>query len=143
MSQRSELQAERAAKQSNEAAKQAAERCEFQLTYARSAVRREFSEGVLTGSPIDNAYGGDLKASGEWDDGDDFLVMRSTPEEWITRFARYAINEAVHEALEWFRVDGKPWLDPHGDFEDEIYAEVGSLCDRLAKIRSEAMSDER
>jgi hypothetical protein len=31
-----------------------------------------------------------------------------------------AVGEAVHEVLEWFRVDGQLWLDPHGRHEDRI-----------------------
>lgn len=119
------------------AAERAAARCAFQLTYARSPVPRRFRAGSLSGPPIPCAYGGDIDASGHWEDGGDAVFHERDEAGWVDRYANYAINEAVHEALEWFRVDGRPWLDPHGDLEDAIYAEVNALCERLAAIRAE------
>lgn len=116
------------------AADAAAARCEFQLTYARSSVPREFARGMLTGPNIPNAYGPGT-AAGEWCDSTTDGVVDTDPESWIDRYAGYALNEAVHEALEWMRVDGRPWLDPHGPNELDIYAEVNELCTRLAAIR--------
>lgn len=124
-----------------EAAELAAARVSFQLTYARADRVRMFSPGVMSGPSIPNAYGGDLNASGDWEDGDDDAdpYASRTEAEWIGRYANYAINEAVHEALEWFRVDGKPWLDPHGEDQDVIYGEVNALVARLAAIRDERL----
>lgn len=130
----------------------AAARVSFQLTYAKADRRREFRPGELTGPVVPCAYGGELDASGGWNDSsdddptvdggwedggnaDDVFANR-TEAEWIGRYASYAINEAVHEALEWLRVDGCPWLDPHGPAEDEIYEAVGEMVTRLSAIRA-------
>ncbi|MGI5214882.1 hypothetical protein [Plantactinospora sp. CA-290183] len=131
----------------------AAARVSFQLTYARSLKRREFMPGELTGPDIPCAYDGEINASGDWNDSRDDTpatddggseesgvaktVFAGRDESgWIDRYANYAVNEAVHEALEWYRVDGHPWLDPHGPAEDEIYSAVNDLVDRLAAIRA-------
>ncbi len=121
------------------AALAAAARTTFQLTYARSPRPRQFSPAQLTGPDIPCAYGGDLDASGDWLDGRDDAdeLPARTEADWIDRYANYAINEAVHEALEWLRVDGCPWLDPHGPAEAEVYAAVNELVDRLAAIRNQ------
>lgn len=115
------------------AADAAAARCEFQLTYARSPMLREFGVGMLTGLSIPDAYRPGRTAAGEWCDAD--AVVDTDPESWIDRYANYAINEGVHEVLEWFRVDGKPWLDPHGPAAPEIYEAVNALAAKLADIR--------
>lgn len=119
------------------AAQAAAERVSFQLTYARAEKRRRFTPGFLDGPDIPCAYGGEL-ASSAWEDSGDLgeVFADRTEQEWIDRYASYAINEGVHEVLEWFRVDGRPWLDPHGKAEDEVYAAVGELVARLAAIRA-------
>lgn len=120
------------------AAKAAAERVSFQLTYARADKPRRFQPGFLDGPDIPCAYGGELNASGAWEDGGDLgeVFADRSEDQWIDRYASYALNEAVHEALEWFRVDGKPWIDPHGRDEDEVYAAVGELVAKLAGIRA-------
>lgn len=146
-----------------EAAETAAARMSFQLTYARSPRRREFRPGELTGPDIPCAYGGEINASGDWNDPRDDApadvpgtwtdggdrVQAHTEEwesggeyyarievDWIDRYANYAVNEGVHEVLEWLRVDGRPWLDPHGPAEAAIYAAVNDMVDRLATIRA-------
>ena len=44
------------------------------------------------------------------------------------------MNEAVHEALEYFQVDGKPYLDPHGKHDLRIYELVNELTTQLANL---------
>lgn len=119
------------------AARAAAGRVSFQLTYGRAEKPRRFQPGFLDGPDIPCAYGGEVDASGAWEDGGDMgeVFAERTEEEWVTRYASYAINEGVHEVLEWLRVDGRPWLDPHGPDEDEVYAAVGELVARLAEVR--------
>lgn len=116
-------------------AEEAARRCEFQLTYARSPVRREFSPGWLDGPDLPDAYREGGTTSGAWMDGDSLYDGPATADGWIDRYAAMAVNEAVHESLEWMRVDGRPWLDPHGGSELLIYEAVGGLCARLAELR--------
>lgn len=140
-----------------DASERAAARTTFQLTYGRSPVERKFFAGQLTGPSIPNAYAdpdgtfdttedpwcvAGLDASGDWEDGPDgdTEFLDRTEDGWIDRYANYAINEAVHEALEWLRVDGLPWLDPHGDYETAIYGAVNDLASRLTEIRACAIS---
>ncbi|MFB6392667.1 hypothetical protein [Polymorphospora lycopeni] len=117
------------------AATEAAARVEFQLTYARSPVRRKFGSDGITGPSIPCAYGRDLNASGDWDDPRPTDPPILNPAGWIDRYAGYAVAEAIHEALEWCRVDGAPWLDPHGPAEQQIHAEVDRFVAALAEIR--------
>ncbi|WP_328344716.1 hypothetical protein [Micromonospora sp. NBC_00421] len=118
------------------AALAAAARVDFRLTYARTQLRR-VQPGALDGPTIPCAYGGKDGQDGGWYDGRDLAVTGRTEAEWVDRYFGYAVNEAVHEVLEWFRVDGLPWLDPHGSpaHEDEVCAAVDELVDRLAQIR--------
>ncbi len=127
--------------ESDAAAERAAARVSFQLTYDRAQVQRVFTAGFLSGPSLPNAYGDDhVRQVGEWDDPDSGL-RRLDEAGWVNQFASYAVNEAVHEALEWFRVDGVPWLDPHGPAEDAIYKAVDDLVRRLAAIRAEHGQD--
>lgn len=123
-----------------DAAQRAAHRMAFQLTYARSGEKRRFEPGILTGPNIPCAYGGELNASGEWNDGDDLSLneerVHGPHRRRLDRPVRQLRGQrAVHEALEWLRVDGAPWLDPHGEAMREIYAAVGRLVDELDEIR--------
>ncbi|MFY1595525.1 hypothetical protein [Micromonospora sp. WMMD737] len=117
-------------------ARAAAERVTFQLTYDRTPTPRRFEPGELTGPDIPCAYGSPITQSGGWEVPDDYDHSGLTEAEWIDRFAAYAVAEAVHEALEWFRVDGRPWLDPHGRAEQQVHQAVDELCVRLAGIRA-------
>ncbi|MFG1846814.1 hypothetical protein [Micromonospora carbonacea] len=117
----------------------AAGRVDFRLTYARTGHPRTVQPGALDGPTIPCAYGGRDGQDGGWYDArDDPPPDARSEADWVDRYAGYAINEAVHEALEWFRVDGKPWLDPHGSpqHEDEVGAAVDELVGRLAEIRA-------
>lgn len=58
-----------------QAAEAAANRCEFQLTYARSPVRRTFCPGWLDGPNIADAYNPGHTSPGEWMDGDDSIAV--------------------------------------------------------------------
>jgi len=119
----------------------ASRRVTFQLTYARATQPRTFQPGLLGGPPIPCAYDADpLGQPGDWYDSseDPGSNPARTEDQWVDRYASSAVQEAVHEALEWFRVDGQPWLDPHGDAEDAVHEAVGVLCARLAEIRRTA-----
>ncbi|MDG9674857.1 hypothetical protein [Micromonospora sp. DH14] len=120
------------------AAVAASARVSYQLTYARSPVTRRFSPGELTGPDIPCAYDGPIAASGYWEDSRDLDELRPdrTDNDWIGRYAGYALAEAIHEALEWLRVDGQPWLDPHGRHGAQVHAAVDDLVDHLVRIRS-------
>ncbi|MFF0822450.1 hypothetical protein ACFYUR_18975 [Micromonospora haikouensis] len=124
------------------AALAAAGRVDFRLTYARTE-RRRVRPGALDGPTIPCAYGGADGQDGGWYDGRDEEPAGRSEAEWVDRYAGYAVNEAVHEALEWFRVDGRPWLDPHGSpaHEDEVCAAVDELVARLVAIRGRVLGE--
>lgn len=129
------------------ASERAAARVTFQLTYDRTDQPRTFQPGALEGPWIPCAYGSTESQPGGWyqpddDHGDDHPDTTRTENQWIDRYAGYAVAEAVHEALEWFRVDGRPWLDPHGRAEDEIHAAVAELAAKLAAIRARHATQE-
>jgi hypothetical protein len=114
----------------------ASERCSFQLTYDRADEPRTFTPGWLSGASIPDAHDPTERSPGEWmaDHTCDDDVDEAG---WVDKYASYAIHEAVHEALEWFRVDGKMWLDPHGPDEDVICHLVDELVAKLARLRKE------
>lgn len=119
----------------------AAERVSFQLNYSRAPEAREFRPGHMAGPMIDDAFGGEHPVSGEWaQNPPPAWYIPESPEmtqaDWIAHFAHMALNEAVHEALEWFQVDGRPWLNPHGEHENAIYAATDQLAAALAALVS-------
>lgn len=107
------------------------DRITFGLTYRYEPTRRPQVWG-LSGKDIPNAYaptGRKNTAPGEWTgDIDDW---EGNP--YLQTFAN-AINEAVHEALEWVKVDGKAFLDPHGLNEGAIFNEVNILVSQLWEL---------
>lgn len=114
---------------------EATARVEYCLTFDRCAPRT-FYTSELHGPDIPDAFS-DRFMPGEWYDGDDGPDPDDpnvTPEDWFAKFAKMAVNEAVHEALEWLKVDDKPWLNPHGEHESEIFRLVNNLCADLAKL---------
>ncbi|MEU1813144.1 hypothetical protein [Micromonospora aurantiaca (nom. illeg.)] len=120
------------------AALAASARVSYQLTYARSPSRRRFTPGELTGPDIPCAYDGPIAASGDWEDSRDLDEIHPDRSEdgWINRYGGYAIAEAIHEALEWLRVDGQPWLDPHGPNSTQVSAAMDDLVAQLIRIRT-------
>jgi hypothetical protein len=102
------------------------DRMSFNLSYAYDP-KRELGEGGIDGKPIPNAYrptsrGGEGKAPGDW--VGEIAFWEDNP--YLQTFAN-AINEAVHEALEWAKVDRKPFLDPHGPHENDVFNAVSDL----------------
>ncbi len=120
------------------ASEAAAKRVAFQLTYARATNPRTVNYDAIDGDPIPNAYGSGMQLN-EWYDGDQ--PTEPTVDAWIDKYAHMAISEAVHEALEWFRVDGKPWIDPHAHLERAVQEEVREMCTRLAELRRTTPND--
>lgn len=115
------------------------ERIQFHLTYTRDE-RRYFHGGGLDGQQIPNSYWSEERegtgefnpksAPGEW--CHDEMWRECTSEEEAIRAAfRVAISEVVHEALEWFKVDGRPFLDPHAEDEDLIIFKSIAFADEL------------
>lgn len=95
-------------------AENAAQRCTFDLTHQRAKTPREFSPGNITGDEIDDAFDPQATFCGTWMDRAELPEdLEDTEENWIAWYGQYALQESVHEMLEWFQVDGKPWLSPH------------------------------
>lgn len=109
----------------------AAARVDFRLTFARTDEPRHLHAHGIAGPRIANSYHGHdpeddtltgrtAQSSGSWEDPDH--PGREEPEQaHIDRWFVTAVREAIHEALEWYRVDDDPYLDPHGWVETEIH----------------------
>lgn len=111
-----------------EAITSAAKRVDYRLTFAETPEPRVVHTYGMDGPDIPNAYkhaDSATTGSGGWDDPDMFYdactVPNYTEQDAIERWFVTAVREAMHEAMEWFRVDGKILLDPHGDNEDKIH----------------------
>lgn len=110
-------------------------RSRFTLTYVMGP--RELHQEGISGPPMPCAYEGVVQEDGEVHqahegDGDWSCEYDDTPtteEQWHNFWLRAAIGEAVHEALEHFHVDGKPFFDPHADRTE---LEIFRLCDKLS-----------
>jgi len=126
----------------------AAERVGFQLCYYRSETRREFSNGgvVLTGPDIDNAHAvpGEPPIESEFSPGEWSCLEEPKPsngeepsvDDWVRKYIFMALQEVVHEGLEWLRVDGVNWIDPHGKHMGEVADAVDRLVTELHVIRA-------
>jgi hypothetical protein len=113
----------------------ARERAEYRLTFTETQPR-EFHPDCLDGPELPNARdpGSPQRQVGEWYQADG--AAEDTEDGWLAHFATMCVAEAVHEALEWFHVDGQPWLDPHGIHEREIQRLCTELADNLAALRT-------
>lgn len=120
-------------------AEAAAQRCDYSLVFERARKPRQLHPGVMIGDDIADAYHPGRYISGQWvsDAPDGYYDDKPlTQDDFIDHYASMAINETVHEALEWFRVDGKPWLDPHDPaVENAIFDKVAELVDHLIELR--------
>lgn len=111
----------------------AACRVDYRLTYARTDEPRSCHDSGIDGGEIPNAYygregyDGFATGSGAWDDPEH--PDSDAPEEvHIARWFETALREAIHEAMEWFWVDGKIYLDPHGEHENAIHDLSGEFA---------------
>jgi hypothetical protein len=111
-------------------------RLTFDLSYKREKGRRIWSGGI-EGRDIVDAYKVSQRAPGEW--AGEAADMGYDP---VLHVLRCGVNEAVHEALEWARLDGRPILDPHGYWEGDIFALVDDLVGSLFDLAiKEAAAD--
>lgn len=123
------------------------ERISFHLTYARDETRH-FNAGGLDGRQIPNAYWAEDRkginpknAPGEWCH-DEFWRECVTEKETVRAALRVAISEVVHEALEWFHVDGHVFIDPHGDDEDLIIRMSVDFADTIFALAGDKEIEE-
>lgn len=127
----------------------AAARVDFRLSYdATDEPRRAHGWGI-NGPEIRNAYYGrgldDTDrpefSSGDWEDPD-HPPADASEDEHIEAWFGSAIRESIHEALEWFWVDGEMFLNPHGKQEDAIHHLSGVLVKELLALRHARLDDE-
>lgn len=114
---------------------QIAERITYRLTFDATGPRA-MGPCYLEGPGIPDAYNPDAISSGDWchEDGPALDDPAVNEHDWLTHYLSMAIGEAVHEALEWFQVDGKPWVDPHGEHDALIARLSNELADKLASL---------
>ena len=119
-----------------------ATRCRFDLTFRRATRPRPIRPGHLGGELIDDARHIGHHNSGGWEHLPNSLPDSDNPQDWADHYASMAIAQSVHEALEWFQVDGRPWLDPHDHaitHNDGVSTDIDALVDefaaRLAQLR--------
>jgi hypothetical protein len=110
----------------------AARRLTYRLTYARTATPRRVGPGILDGPLIPDAHTDGRTSPGSW--YDPRQPADTTQGAHLAAWLRMAVQEAVHEVLEHFQVDGRPYLDPHGPAEQTIMGCVDALADQLAVI---------
>ncbi|MFE0472733.1 hypothetical protein ACFW2V_14060 [Streptomyces sp. NPDC058947] len=114
-------------------------RVSFRLTYGKTEGPRRFREDGIDGPHIPDAFSDGKRQSGDWEQQPAWVVNgepteEATTEHWLAHFFSMAVNEAIHEALEHFQVDGKPYLNPHGKNEEYIYILVNELAANLAEL---------
>lgn len=126
----------------------AAKKVDFQLSYHRSETRREFSHDgtTLTGPDIDNAYAvpGEPPTESEFSPGEWLSLEEPEPsngeepgvDDWVRKYISMALQEVVHEGLEWLRVDGKDWINPRGKHQVMVTEAVDRLVTELHVIRA-------
>jgi hypothetical protein len=120
-----------------------AARTSFQLTYSRAKTERYFHDDGISGDNIDDALGSGT-APGEWSNGGALIRWMAddpelTEDRVLRQFFTDALSEAIHEALEWFRIDGKTALNPHdGLVETAIYERCSQFAADLWELRKEA-----
>lgn len=124
---------------------EAAKRVTYRLTYDVTDPR-ECRLGGIDGPDLPNSYwhmdgdkpGRSKTGSGEWCDPDH--PSSGDPQDHVDRWFTVAIREAVHEAMEWFWVDGRQYLNPHGPCEDEIHDLSGEFAEKLLALVSNRRS---
>lgn len=141
----------------------AADRFDYQLHYVRSPDRRRIDHHgcTLTGPSTENAYNDQPQpvdvhghpverlhlAPGGWEepdpplDEDGRIIADPTVEDYLRKYVGMAVAESVHEALEWTRVDSRPYLDPHGPAQNRIHRAVEQLVRVLHELH-DGLNDE-
>ncbi len=109
----------------------AAARVSYNLSYKRSETPRRFDMYELTGDELDDAYAAPgKKSTGAWA-CPHFPSLDGNEEAWVQEYFCVAVTEAVHEALEWFRVDGRLVMNPHGKNEAAIILETAEFARQM------------
>ncbi len=118
------------------ASEEASQKVDYQLSHHRTKPRK-FEAYVINSEYIDDAYRPGEKSPGQWLDAPN--PKSDTVENWIEWYFQMALQEEIHETLEWFRVNDQPYLNPHGLEEKiAINAAVRKLHVELMEIRNKA-----
>ena len=112
----------------NDGARADAGRVDYRLNYGCTDEPRRCHAFGIDGPDIPDAYEPGKTASGNWEIG--YFVGEEPIRDWFGA----AIREAIHEALEWFKVDGRPLLNPHGKHETRVHELSGELVDKLLNL---------
>lgn len=103
----------------------------FKLTYRYDPTRKLWAGGV-TGKEIPNAY---KPTSKTWSPGEWHHEADDADLDPVRHALQCAVGEAVHEALEWLHLNGKPLIDPHNPaLEPEVLSLATSLADGLFEL---------
>ncbi len=109
----------------------ASNRVTYDLSFKRAETPRQFDSYELAGDQIDDAYAPPGKKSyGGWS-CPHFSEIDGNEEAWLQEFFCVAVTEAVHEALEWFRIDGRLVMNPHGKNETAIILETAEFARQM------------
>lgn len=112
-------------------------RWSYGLTFARANEgERKFHPFGMTGPHIPNSY--QNKKSGPLSNGSWDQDIMDSGDNVLCHVVSCVVNEAVHEALEWLRLDGEVLLDPHGMYETRIYNATHQLAAELTEIAKKA-----
>jgi hypothetical protein len=126
------------------AAFRAAERCTFDLTYHRAQRPVRIEPGYLGRELMDCSRVPGKSSTGGWEHMDDTLPDSDDLADWCDHYASMAIAQSLHEALEWFQVEGEPWLDPHDErMTGEVDELATQLAARLADLRRKSLAETR
>lgn len=107
---------------------------DFRLAYTCTPEPRKWvaelqQVDLLRGPRLPNAYdNGKTSGPGDWSYPDGVETVRDA--------LRVCVGEAVHEVLEWFKVDGEMYLDPHGGYVRSIENDCNELVDRIIRAKS-------
>lgn len=116
----------------------AADRIEYRLTFGRTEEPRSFDREIITGPRLPDAVNEGQTSTGDWHCfiTPPDIYKRPTVNHWIESYFEGAIQEAIHEVLEWFKVDGERFMDPHNfGTETQIMEEVNTMVGKLLQLR--------
>ncbi|MCK2240053.1 MULTISPECIES: hypothetical protein [unclassified Crossiella] len=110
-----------------------ADRLSYRLTI-ETYEPRLFEPDLLISPEMPCAYDptGQRINIGDWHQSGPCEHDESIPEQaWLAHYFSMAFNEFVHEMLEFFQVDTRPYLNPHGPLEEDIHAAVKTCAAAL------------
>lgn len=110
-------------------------RLRYRLAFT-STDRRTFRPDELCGPDIPDALDEQRMSPGAWfqDFGPDPSDVTVSEAEWLAHFFSMVLNEGVHEILEWYQIEGRRYLNPHGVHAAQIHEHVNALAAALTAL---------